>query len=85
MSEAPAAKAAACGCRDSRKGTPTRIRDDQRFKEFPGQDERAVLLPRRAYPKYGNLVPRDIATREIFDDLPKRAWASTGGTWSTST
>ena len=26
-----------------------------------------MVLPRRKYPDYGNLVPRDIATREIFD------------------
>lgn len=30
------------------------------------QDERYYFLEER-YPKYGNLVPRDIATREIFD------------------
>src|SRR5436305_15187306 len=30
------------------------------------QNERYYFLEER-YPKYGNLVPRDIATREIFD------------------
>ena len=30
------------------------------------EDERYYILEER-YPKYGNLVPRDIATREIFD------------------
>ena len=34
-----------------------------RPKDIPS---RAVLLPRKRYPKYGNIVPRDIATREIF-------------------
>ena len=37
----------------------TRARRDPR----PG----ALVLPRREVPAYGNIVPRDIATREIFD------------------
>ena len=55
---APAAKAAACGCRASRKIRATR-------KQIP-EAERYYFLEER-YPKYGNLVPRDIATREIFN------------------
>ena len=54
----PAAKGAACGCRASRK---TRAPP----KQIP-EAERYYFLEER-YPKYGNLVPRDIATREIFN------------------
>ncbi|MCA9267102.1 MAG: succinate dehydrogenase (quinone) flavoprotein subunit, partial [Planctomycetales bacterium] len=42
--------------------TPHDARDP---RQIP-QDERYYFLEER-YPKYGNLVPRDIATREIFD------------------
>ena len=54
----PAAKGAACGCRASRKIRAIRAR-------IP-EAERYYFLEER-YPKYGNLVPRDIATREIFN------------------
>ena len=38
------------------------------------------------YPKYGNLVPRDIATRAIHQAWStSTAWASTASRWSTST
>ena len=46
------------GCRESR-----RTRRDP--KSIP-EGERYYFLEER-YPKYGNLVPRDIATREIFN------------------
>lgn len=39
--------------------------DTRRPKDIP-ENERYYLLEER-YPDYGNLVPRDIATREIFD------------------
>jgi succinate dehydrogenase / fumarate reductase flavoprotein subunit len=42
--------------------TPQDLRDP---KEIPSNDRYYFLEER--YPKYGNLVPRDIATREIFD------------------
>lgn len=42
--------------------TPQDIRDP---REIP-ESQRCYFLEER-YPKYGNLVPRDIATREIFD------------------
>ena len=54
----PRAKADACGCR-ARRRTPRNPR------EIPDA-ERYYFLEER-YPHYGNLVPRDIATREIFD------------------
>ncbi len=44
---------------------PTDPSDRRAPKEIP-EKERYYFLEQR-YPKYGNLVPRDIATREIFD------------------
>ena len=44
---------------------PRRPQDDRNPKEIP-EAERYYFLEER-YPKYGNLVPRDIATREIFN------------------
>jgi succinate dehydrogenase / fumarate reductase flavoprotein subunit len=44
---------------------PRRPQDPRPPKEIPGA-ERYYFLEER-YPKYGNLVPRDIATREIFN------------------
>ena len=53
----PAARAAGCGCR-ARPATTACA------STIP-EDERWYFLEER-YPKYGNLVPRDIATREVF-------------------
>ncbi len=44
---------------------PKQKGDTRRPKDIP-ESERYYLLEER-YPDYGNLVPRDIATREIFD------------------
>lgn len=44
---------------------PKKPQDSRRPKDIP-ESERYYFLEER-YPKYGNLVPRDIATREIFD------------------
>lgn len=44
---------------------PRKPQDARRPKDIP-EAERYYFLEDR-YPKYGNLVPRDIATREIFD------------------
>jgi succinate dehydrogenase / fumarate reductase flavoprotein subunit len=44
---------------------PRKPQDERDPKSIP-QDERYYFLEER-YPKYGNLVPRDIATREIFN------------------
>ncbi|MCA9108041.1 MAG: FAD-binding protein, partial [Planctomycetales bacterium] len=44
---------------------PRKPQDSRAPQDIP-QDERYYFLEER-YPKYGNLVPRDIATREIFD------------------
>lgn len=44
---------------------PRKPQDPRRPKDIP-ESERYYFLEDR-YPKYGNLVPRDIATREIFD------------------
>ncbi len=44
---------------------PRRPQDPRDPTAIP-EDERYYFLEER-YPKYGNLVPRDIATREIFD------------------
>lgn len=44
---------------------PKKPQDARRPKDIP-ESERYYFLEDR-YPKYGNLVPRDIATREIFD------------------
>lgn len=43
-----------------------RTPQDQRDPTSIPEDERYYFLEER-YPEYGNLVPRDIATREIFD------------------
>ncbi len=43
---------------------PRRPQDDRPPREIP-EEERYYFLEER-YPEYGNLVPRDIATREIF-------------------
>lgn len=43
---------------------PKKKGDNRRPNDIP-EDERDYFLE-RMYPKYGNLVPRDIATREIF-------------------
>jgi succinate dehydrogenase / fumarate reductase flavoprotein subunit len=44
---------------------PAKKGDTRRPNDIP-ENERYYILEER-YPKYGNLVPRDIATREIFD------------------
>ncbi len=44
---------------------PRKPQDSRDPREIP-EAERCYFLEER-YPKYGNLVPRDIATREIFD------------------
>ncbi len=44
---------------------PRKPQDERNPRDIPGK-ERYYFLEER-YPKYGNLVPRDIATREIFD------------------
>ena len=44
---------------------PRKPQDPRQPKEIP-EAERYYFLEER-YPKYGNLVPRDIATREIFN------------------
>ena len=44
---------------------PRKPQDDRHPNDIP-ENERYYFLEER-YPKYGNLVPRDIATREIFD------------------
>ncbi|MEN1682234.1 MAG: FAD-binding protein, partial [Planctomycetota bacterium] len=44
---------------------PRKPQDAREPKQIP-TDERYYFLEER-YPEYGNLVPRDIATREIFD------------------
>jgi succinate dehydrogenase / fumarate reductase flavoprotein subunit len=44
---------------------PRQPQDNRDPKSIP-ENERYYFLEER-YPKYGNLVPRDIATREIFD------------------
>lgn len=44
---------------------PRKPQDDREPRSIPAS-ERYYFLEER-YPKYGNLVPRDIATREIFD------------------
>ncbi|MFI4881224.1 MAG: succinate dehydrogenase flavoprotein subunit [Phycisphaerales bacterium JB064] len=44
---------------------PRKKGDNRKPKDIP-ENERWYFLEER-YPKYGNLVPRDIATREIFD------------------
>jgi len=44
---------------------PRRPQDPRDPRQIP-EAERCYFLEER-YPKYGNLVPRDIATREIFD------------------
>jgi succinate dehydrogenase / fumarate reductase flavoprotein subunit len=44
---------------------PKKKGDDRKPTDIP-ESERWYFLEER-YPKYGNLVPRDIATREIFD------------------
>ena len=44
---------------------PRKPQDTRDPREIP-EAERCYFLEER-YPKYGNLVPRDIATREIFD------------------
>jgi succinate dehydrogenase / fumarate reductase flavoprotein subunit len=42
-----------------------RVKDDTRHPNSIPEDERWYFLEEK-YPKYGNIVPRDIATREIF-------------------
>lgn len=44
---------------------PTKAQDPRAPRDIP-DSERYYFLEKR-YPEYGNLVPRDIATREIFD------------------
>ena len=44
---------------------PAKKGDTRKPRDIP-ENERYYILEER-YPKYGNLVPRDIATREIFD------------------
>ncbi len=44
---------------------PRKQGDSRQPREIPDSDRYYFLEER--YPKYGNLVPRDIATREIFD------------------
>ena len=49
---------------------PRKPQDPRRRSRFP-RAERYYFLEER-YPKYGNLVPRDIATREIFNVCTRR-------------
>ncbi len=44
---------------------PRKADDDRKPTDIP-EEERLYFLEEK-YPKYGNLVPRDIASREIFD------------------
>lgn len=44
---------------------PTKPQDPRAPRDIPASDRYYFLEER--YPEYGNLVPRDIATREIFD------------------
>ncbi|MGE5610564.1 MAG: FAD-binding protein [Bacillota bacterium] len=48
----------------ARVWVPRKAHDPRRPNDIP-EEERYYFLEER-YPKYGNLVPRDIATREIF-------------------
>jgi succinate dehydrogenase / fumarate reductase flavoprotein subunit len=48
----------------ARVWVPRKAHDTRRPNDIP-EEERYYFLEER-YPKYGNLVPRDIATREIF-------------------
>ncbi len=56
---------------------PRRKGDDRRPEDVP-EKERLYFLEEK-YPKYGNLVPRDIASREIFDICINQGMGIGGG------
>ncbi|MHA7812243.1 MAG: succinate dehydrogenase flavoprotein subunit [Phycisphaerales bacterium] len=56
---------------------PKKKGDTRRPADIP-ENERYYILEER-YPKYGNLVPRDIATREIFDVCVNEGMGINGG------
>ncbi len=55
-----------------------RTAGDQRAPNQIPEDDRWYFLEEK-YPKYGNLVPRDIATREIFDVCINQGMGVQGG------
>lgn len=57
------------------------IRDENgKFKEFKcGETGKPWYFLEEMYPKYGNLVPRDVATREIFMICTKMGMGINGG------
>lgn len=56
---------------------PAKKGDTRKPTDIP-ENERYYILEER-YPKYGNLVPRDIATREIFDVCVNEGMGVNGG------
>ena len=56
---------------------PRKPRDNRDPRQIP-ENERYYFLEEK-YPKYGNLVPRDIATREIFDVCVNQGLGVGGG------
>ena len=56
---------------------PRTPQDPRAPRDIP-EDERYYFLEER-YPTYGNLVPRDIATREIFDVCVNEGLQRRGG------
>ncbi|MFG0244790.1 MAG: succinate dehydrogenase flavoprotein subunit [Phycisphaerales bacterium JB052] len=56
---------------------PRKKGDTRKPTDIP-ESERYYILEER-YPKYGNLVPRDIATREIFDVCVNEGMGINGG------
>ncbi|MAO22032.1 MAG: succinate dehydrogenase flavoprotein subunit [Phycisphaerae bacterium] len=56
---------------------PRKKGDTRKPTDIP-ENERYYILEER-YPKYGNLVPRDIATREIFDVCVNEGMGINGG------
>jgi succinate dehydrogenase / fumarate reductase flavoprotein subunit len=62
---------------------PRKPGDERAPTDIP-EGERLYFLEEK-YPAYGNLVPRDIATREIFDICVNQHMGIGAGTWSTST
>ena len=56
---------------------PRKPADDRKPADIP-EGERWYFLEEK-YPKYGNLVPRDIATREIFDVCVNQGMGVGGG------
>ena len=61
-----------------------RTQGDKRDPKTIPEKERWYFLEER-YPKYGNLVPRDVATREIFEVISNTTSASTASRWFIST